>query len=382
MQLQLSHRQGRNEQPTSQRPVSSYPGKLFSPIVLGVVTAFLGSMEDAQGSEPYYDDTHVILDGAVSIKVLSGNFGHERYQFDEPADGNPYALDVRGAEFQLANSANAKPTSNFDCNQGLDPVNRYPINIYHADFTAVVGGLVRGEIPQESDWEPTYCNSAAVNFKHARSGTVDGIRITSAWDAIRMSVDSPGLIVRNSWISNVRDDVVENDDFFSTLFEDNLVDGAFQGISVHSVGEIRVMPPSTVVVSGSVIRIREYIYKGNQQFGALFKNENSSPASRIYDTVVAVDYKGGRTWRGYWEKSWSKIEDCANNLFLWLSDSPIPDSISSPPNCFTVLKGQEARNSWVQAKKNWIDCHPRIARTTGDPASNPKECKPDTFGGY
>ena len=382
MPLQPSHRQTRKEQTPLLRPKSKFRSHLFRPTALFLVTAILGVTAEAQGSGPYYDDTHVILDNDLGKKVLSGNFGYERYQFDEPADVNPYALDLRSAEFQVANSANENPTSSFDCNQGSDPVNPYPLNVYNADYTAVVGGLIHGEIPQESDWESTYCNSAAVHFKYAPGGIVDGVRITSAWDAVRMSVDSPNLIVRNSWISNVRDDVLENDNSFSTLFEDNLVDGTFQGISVHSGGDILVMPLETVVVSGSVIRIREYLYKGNQQFGALFKNENSSPASRIYDTVIAVDYQGGRTWKGYWEKSWSKIEDCANNLFLWLSDSPIPDSIPSPPSCFTVLKGYDARTAWAQAKKNWVDCHPRVARAAGDPISSPEECRPDTFGGY
>lgn len=336
----------------------------------------------AQSAQPYYDDTHMILESGMASKVLSGDFGYDRYQFDESANGKPFILDARNARFQVANSANLSPTTEFDCDQGSNPVNRYPLNVYYSDLTAVVGGLINGEIPQESDWQPTYCNSAAVHFKYAPSGIVDGIRITSAWDALRMSVDSPNLTVRNSWISNVRDDILENDFFFTTIFEDNLVDGTFQGISVHSGGDISITPYETVVVHGNVIRIREYLYKGRQQFGALFKNETSSPSSMIYDTVVAVDYKGGYTWRGYWEKSWSKIEDCSNNLFLWLSDSPIPDAVPLPPSCFRVMKGEEARVAWAQAKENWVNCHPRVARTTNDPKSNPKECVSDTFGGY
>lgn len=356
-------------------------GVALSVVVLSIGALWTGEAI-AQDAGPYYDDTHVILDSGISTRVLNGSFGYERYQFDEPADGKPFALDARNAEFRVANSANPNPTAAFDCGQGSDPVNHYPLNVYDADFTAVVGGLINGEVPQESDWEPTYCNSAAVNFKYAPSSVVDGIRITSAWDAVRMSTDSSDLTIRNSWISNVRDDILENDQFYSAVFEDNLVDGSFQGISVHSGDTILVMPLETVLVSGSVIRIREYLYKGNQRFGALFKNEESSPTSRIYNTVVAVDYQGGGTWRGYWDKSWSKIEDCSNNLFLWLSDAPMPDSVPTPPSCFTVMKGANARQAWAQAKQNWINCHPRVARGAGDPESNPSECVANTYGGY
>ena len=41
-----------------------------------------------------------------------------------------------------------------------------------------------------------------------------------------------------------------------------------------------------------------------------------------------------------------------------------------------------ARDRWQQAKQNWIDCHPRVSRIAGDPASDPARCEAGTFGGY
>lgn len=340
------------------------------------------SVANAQSPAVYYDDTHEILRGSVGIQVVSGKFGYDSYQFSETADGEQLVLDTRSAEFVVANSKNSNPTTDFDCEMGSLPVNRYPVKVYDPDLTWIVGGLINGEIPQASDWEPTYCNSAAVIFKDAAFSTVDGLRITSAWDAIRVDSTSPDLTVKNTWISNVRDDILENDFFLSVTFEDNLVDGTFQGISVHSGGDISTDSGETVYVYGSVIRIREYLYKGSQRYGALFKNETSSPSSVIRNTVLAVDYDGGSTFSGYWERSWSKIKDCSNNLFLWLSDQPIPSSVSMPPSCFTVLTGAEARAEWVRARKNWIDCHPKVSRTPNDPVSNPEQCVANSFGGY
>ena len=139
----------------------------------------------------------------------------------------------------------------------------------------------------------------------------------------------------------------------------------------------------TVFLFGNVIRIREYLYKTEQRFGALFKNEATSPRSKIYNTVVAVDYQGGRTFSHYWEQSWSQILECSNNVFLWLSDAPIPASVPLPPSsCFTVVTGQEARDMWVQAKQNWINCHPLVRRTSSDPESDPDQCVANDFGGY
>lgn len=349
-------------------------------VALGCFVLPAGAQETPAG--PYFDDTFDSLDAISDVNIVNGSFGYERYQFEEPADGDPLALDARNADFTVSNSRNSNPTSSADCDVGTSPVNPYPLNVYDADFTAVVGGIIYSDVPQESDWEPTYCNSAAVHFKYASNGIVDGIRITGAWDAIRMESGSPELTVRNSWISDVRDDILENDHFYSAVFEDNLVDGAFQGISVHSGGSIGDSSSEVVVLSGNVIKIREYLYKGGQQFGALFKAESEAPSKEIHDTVVAVEFNGGSTWSHYWDESWSKINSCSNNLFLWLSDAAIPSAVGSPPSCFTVVRGQEARDLWQQAKENWINCHPLVARAAGDPQSETAQCIADTFGGY
>jgi hypothetical protein len=349
--------------------------------VLGT-TAFPMIAANAASEEAYFDDTHEILQSGIDIKIVSGDFRHDSYLFSETANGEQLALDARNASFIVANSKNLNPTDDFDCDMGSLPRNRYPLKVYDPDMTWVVGGIINGEVPQESDWKPTYCNSAAVIFKRAPSSTVDGLRITSAWDAIRADSTSPDLTVKNNWISNVRDDAVENDFFLPLVFEDNLVDGAFQGISVHSGGDISTDNGATIQVYGSVIRIREYLYKGRQQYGALFKNEDSSPTSVIHNTVIAVDYNGGSTFRQYWERSWSKMEECSNNLFLWLSDQPVPATVPLPPACFTVLTGAEAHAEWARAKQNWIDCHPKVARAPTDPVSNAEQCVANSFGGY
>jgi hypothetical protein len=345
-------------------------------------TAFPMIAANAESEEAYFDDTHEILQSGIGTQVVSADFGYDSYLFSKTADGERLALDTRNADFIVANSKNSNPTSDLDCEMGPLPINRYPFKVYDADMTWIVGGIINGEVPQESDWKPTYCNSAGVIFKNSASNTVDGLRITSAWDALRAGPGSPELTVKNSWISNVRDDVLENDAFLSVTFEDNLVDGTFQGISVHSGGDISIDTGATIDVYGNVIRIREYLYKDRQQYGALFKNEASSPTSSIQNTVVAVDYKGGGTFSGYWERSWSKIEYCSNNLFLWLSDQPISSSVPLPPPCFRVLTGEEARAEWARAKKNWINCHPKVSRTPTDPVSNPEQCVENWFGGY
>jgi hypothetical protein len=293
------------------------------------------------------------------------------------------ALDARAAQFTVANSKNANPTFEYDCEQGSLPINLYPANVYYADYTYMVGGIIYSEIPQESDWRPTYCNSGSMHFKYAINGVIDGMRIMGGWDAIRISPGATDLTIKNTWISDVRDDLVENDFFYSLTVEDILVDGTFQGISSDSQGDVTQPSSETVVIDGSVIRIREYLYKGMQRFGALFKYEDDvSPPSIIRNTVVAVDSDNGGTWSNFWDPTWALIKECSNNQFLWLSDSPMPSNVGTPPACFEFLKGAEARAAWARAKQNWIDCHPRVVRGAGDPVSDPSRCVANTFGGY
>jgi hypothetical protein len=368
---------------TSARTHSHHANNQLTVSLFGVgIIACTMIITKAANAETYYDDTHSALQNGANVKVISGDYGYDSYKFNATTDGDPLTLDARNTSFTLANSKNSNPAYDVDCKKGPLPINRYPVKVYNADMTSFTGGIINGEIPQESDWKPSYCNSAGVIFKNAAGSKVDGLRITSAWDAIRAGGRSPDLTIKDSWISNVRDDAIENDDFYPLIFEDNLVDGAFQGISVHSGGSISNQSLATIELYGNVIRIREYLYKGKQKYGALFKSEDESPTSIIYNTVVAVDYNGGSTFNSYWERSWSKIEACSNNLFLWLSDQPIPASQPLPPACFTVLTGTEARAAWARAKNNWIDCHPKVSRTPTDPTSNPEQCVANTFGGY
>jgi hypothetical protein len=334
----------------------------------------------------YVDDTFSSLQSGAPILALSGSYGYTPYMYDAKADGKALILDARNAKFLVANSRNSSPTASNDCSEGSLDVNRYPVNVYNADHTAIVGALVDGLVPQASDWEVTYhgvnesCNSAALHFKEAAYPMVDGARVHAAWDAVRPTTGSIEPIVKNSWFSGNRDDVVENDKFHNLQFIDNLVDGAFQIISVR---EDAPNSSNTVTIRGNVIRVRSYLYKGQQQFGSLYKASSNSPANKIYDTVLAVDpSSGSSTWSSQWSYNWSRNTGCGNNLFLWMSDEPLNSNIGNIPSCFKIVKGQAARDLYNQAKANWINCHPKVRRIAGDPPSDFSKCQANTFGGY
>jgi hypothetical protein len=328
----------------------------------------------------YFDDTHLSIDDYTAVEDLSA---HEpvyvTYTWDAHSDT---ALDCRGGAFVVANSKN---DTGADCDVGTLPINKYPLDVKTKDSIAVVGGIIYSDIPLQTDWQLAYCNSAAVLVRESHSSIVDGMRITGAWDAIRPAWDAPGFVVVNNWVSNVRDDFVENDEYQPMEIRDNLVDGTFQGISIRNDEKSGDFSNVTVKVSANVIRIQSFLYKGNHKFGAIFKRASDlQPTTTVYNTVVAVDSSTDSTFEDAWRHTWSGITDCDNNELLWLSDSALPSAmrLDLMPACFTVHQGQTARDRWQAAKTNWIDCHPRLQRLDTDPVSTPANCVPNQFGGF
>ncbi len=266
----------------------------------------------------------------------------------------------------------------------------------------VVGGLFHGIFPKESphvgvpqnaDWRFAYCNSAAILFKGGVDGRVDGVRITSAWDGIRMN---SGMVLENSWFTHVRDDILENDLNETGVFKDNLADGAFQGISSQS-GTVDGSKNSMSVL-GNVIKVRSYPYKANerpdvQYFGAFFKYDKNAPKTLIHNNIIAVEpdafVQGGsvNTFTEQWANSWAKISECSNNLLLWMPNkgdysSLLAQVTKNIPSCFKVVTGAQAKEIYAKAKQNWINCHPKVARTVDDEDSDFSRCRANEWGGY
>lgn len=356
-------------------------GRAVAPVAGILATSLLVSAGMAFGGG---NDTFAALHGARKVIEIRGDQGLNRLKFAPPENVSSAVLDARKAVFTVANSRNPDPTAASDCDQGPLAVNRYPLFIDQQDHTAVVGGLFLSRVPLATEWRATYCNSAAITFSGSPGGTVDGVRITGAWDAIRMSEGSPGLQIVDSWISNPRDDAVEDDFLQPAIIRDTLIDGAFQGISVkpRKTSETADASDRQVTLSGLLLRLTDYRYKDGRRFGALLKSDGRAPHFRVVNSVVAIDGHDQQSYPQYWATSWAKLTAPSNNLFLWLSDAPVPDSVPLPPAGFRVLRGQAARDAWAKAKTNWIDCHPALARLPSDPRSNPDRCIRGTWGGF
>ncbi|MDZ4096454.1 MAG: hypothetical protein U1D35_16270 [Paracoccaceae bacterium] len=261
-------------------------------------------------------------------------------------------------------------------------INRYPLQIIKSPGVTLQGGLYAGEVPLGSEWKSTYCNSAGTVLRGSPGAVVEDLRMRRVWDAVRLSEASGGFLLRGSWMSEVRDDCIENDYLNGGVIEDLLLDGCFSGLSMRPPkGEARSPNGGAVVLKGVLMRMQSYLYKDRLQQGPPFKVEEAGTRIEVYDSVIVMD-NPEIVSKTRLSIGWSRIGQCSGNLLLWTSDTPWPEDFARPPACFRLMEGAQARAVWQLARKNWIDCHPRIARFAEDQASTPETCDFAAYGGH
>ncbi len=281
--------------------------------------------------------------------VLSGDYGEDQYR---PNLSDAHVFDATQASWTIDNCG-------WNGNQivGGDN-NSYPVLLESSTAGSVwYGGVWDSVIPQTVDWETVYScndpahtgNSAAALFRGGMEAI--GLRIDGAWDAVRF--DGPSAL-RDSWISNSRDDGIEADEGESFEVENVLFDNCFVGVSSTPASDMT--DESTITLKNVLIKLGNYIYKGNLQPGVFIKGTSNTPRLVIRDTVFAFS-KTSSINDNRMTYAWDKLApaDCSNNLLLWLSDEPFPASFPTPPSCFAVKTGDEARSIWQQRRQQFID---------------------------
>jgi hypothetical protein len=195
-------------------------------------------------------------------------------------------------------------------------------------------------------------------------------------------------------MSRVRDDAVENDNFYAGLIEDSLFDGVFVFLSTRNRGENR--PSNVVTIRNNLVRMEPFpmedpvcVRRSNGMcHGAVFKHGSQrGPQLRIKDNLFVWDgnLKEGRIEDVFMHPDvYDKVIECSNNTVIWQGPGAFRDRfVEANPRCFTVLDATRdpgAMSLWQEAKQNWINCHPNVPRRPGDPGPN-GACDPNSFGG-
>ena len=177
-------------------------------------------------------------------------------------------------------------------------------------------------------------------------------RISQAWDGIRVVGDkNDGFTIDSVWLSEIRDDAVENDTGLGGTISNSLFDGVFMGISTGTPNAAN--QGNVVTVDDVMIRMETYLYKGMDTHGSPFKVYDNGPKMKIYNSVFAIEEVNHRSDNAL-ERAWEKTIDASGNYYLNLSDEPLPDDYPLPPKGFTVLQGKEARAFWDAARSEQI----------------------------
>ena len=272
----------------------------------------------------------------ADILTLRGDYGYTDFNLrNDDVD----VIDASNASWTLANLGGQ--------------INRYPFQVVNNDpGVRIIGGTVNGKVSMTLDWRDAYENSAAVRVEDTRLATIEDWRITNAWDGIRVNGSSEGFKIDNVWLSNIRDDAVENDVGMSGTISNSLFEDVFVGLSMASRdGPNR--SSEVVTIDNVMIGMKSYSYKGSDTHMSPFKIYSTSPKMEIHDTIIAIE---DVTHHGIsaLERAWDKVISSSGNYLLNLSDTPLPSNYPMPKSGFTILQGQEARAFWNAERKEWI----------------------------
>ena len=301
--------------------------------------------------------SYIKVTGTKTIN-LTGSYGYNTSTVTGVAAGT--TINGTTASWKLSNSANQNPSATTSYLTGTGTINKYAMIVYSAGAGLTLnGGSVWGEVPQTSDWQYTYNNSAAVRVEYAPGVTIDNWRIDKAWDAFRIMLGSDNFLIDDAHVSNNRDDAVENDSALTGTVRDSLFDGVFSGISLTN-GDHVDGSSHTVTLQNVFMRSQSYLYMGEMTHGSPLKADATSPQTtpdiRIVDSIIAID---DPTHIGYsrLKVAWDHVVESHGNVYLNLSDTPLPADYPKPPAGFTILQGQVARDYWDKAKAAWLDNH-------------------------
>ncbi|WP_378942243.1 hypothetical protein [Mesorhizobium sp. ANAO-SY3R2] len=292
--------------------------------------------------------------------VLRGDYGYaQKVIRNLPAGAT---IDAQHASFTVANSRNGNPDFILSCKVGTLPTNSYPVVVRNSPGVRFIGGRFNGQVPLSSDWRQTYCNSAALLLKDGTaSATVEGVRARRCWDGIRFADQADGFRLKASWLSEIRDDAVENDYLVSGTIEDCLFDGCFSGISLDPASNNRDGRDQTVTIDRTLIRMQPYLSRGEFTHQAPIKVAEVSPKLRITGSIFALSSPNMRGSRRL-QRAWQRLIESHDNTLLWLPNEPIPSTLPLPPSGFRLLTGADARAYWNKARQQWVTAHPEVNR--------------------
>ncbi len=254
----------------------------------------------------------------------------------------------------------------------------------------ILGGVVDGAIPLEWTFNLAHAFGGSA-FLTVASGLqiVEGARIHNVQDGWRpretpefkpRSYPNTGrFLMRDCYMTGIRDDCIENDEFMPGVVENCLFDGVatflseqnetINGVRYLEVPTIGPDEDPTIQITRALVRLA--VTSGEQSaVGTWFKMHGYKSANHrvvITDSVFATDTVSRNSWKVLNFPKDATFQ--GTNYLLWLGTpgayrARIPDGV-------TFLEGPAAKDKWNQLRNAWLVAHGYEPRTPED--LNPME---------
>jgi hypothetical protein len=277
------------------------------------------------------------------VETISGDYGYTDYRPGATIDNK--VVDASAAEWTVANTSVEEPSWPKDegwCDGavGSEPINKYPINLEFCENVTFTGGVVHSDVSMTAEWRVTYCNSAAFRAGDGTDNlTLRRLRVEGGWDGLRLN--SSNWHIDQCYVSNIRDDCMENDTLTTgkvtnTLFEDVFVGPSFSPNGDPNLGQV-------LTCDGMLVGLQLYPYStagdGDPAFiiqthGHGFKGETGySFDSVILKNCVWIFRCAPFHSNNRWSQIINALDDAqsSNNTIIWATADTIPQEIVDTP---------------------------------------------------
>jgi hypothetical protein len=240
----------------------------------------------------------------------------------------------------------------------------------------IIGGVVSSGIPHEWAWFLSHAFGGA-GFYTVATGlhSIEGARIHNVEDGwhphetpsfkIRSYPNTARFLMRGCYVTGVRDDCIENDEFLPGAIEDSLFDGVWTlyseqnerqaGVLRSKIETIGPNEDPNVTLTRVLVRITSTC--GNEpKPGRWFKLiGRDSPVHRlvITDCVFAADAEPRSGWRVLGFPKDATFH--GTNYVLWLGKPG--EYRGQVPAGIKFLEGQAAKDKWHEERNKWLTAH-------------------------
>ncbi|HJQ85299.1 MAG TPA: hypothetical protein VKA21_14535 [Candidatus Binatia bacterium] len=308
------------------------------------------------------------------------------------------------------NVSNQPANTNLDAHTNVvfesSSTNKYPVVVRETNAAGLCwnGGKFKGLWDTSWTWGQMHdANNAAWVAKSA-TPSVDGVRANNVTDGVRLepntqTIADTNFTIRQVWLSNIRDDCIEDDRLQGGLVDDVLFDGCYVGISTRATDTSFDGTNRTITVNDSMIGLKAMkgtrtgkgICVGGTEDGAaccdpsladtnpcspqdlcagggvcsghnmFFKvlSSGKSPRLQLTDNLFYAEDVPNDGASGLCPPL-TYLTACSNNTIVWAGSGAFPTTCSLgsfPASCWQVTTDTSIWNNAVAA---WKTAHPHV----------------------